>query len=73
LAIKKGNVNQHIFMTRRSYALAFAAVTLRFYIWLFQVLGDGVVFENNYLIIALLSWIPNLIVVGKNKYREFGN
>jgi len=63
LAIKKGNVNQHIFMTRRSYALAFAAVTLRFYIWLFHVLGDGVAFENNYLIIALLSWIPNLILV----------
>ena len=50
-------------MTRRSHALAFAAVTLRFYIWLFHVLGDGVAFENNYLIIALLSWIPNLILV----------
>ena len=62
LAIKKGDVTRHILMTHRSYALAFAAVTLRFYIWLFNVFGDGVEFENNYLIIALLSWIPNLIL-----------
>ena len=60
--IKNGNLKAHKEMAIRSYCLAFAAVTLRFYIWLFNVFGNGVNFENNYLIIALLSWIPNLLV-----------
>jgi uncharacterized membrane protein len=63
LLIKNGKVDAHIKMMRRSYALAFAAVTLRLYIWLFTVLGFGVDFENNYLIIAFLSWVPNLLMV----------
>ncbi|WP_256010138.1 DUF2306 domain-containing protein [Desertivirga xinjiangensis] len=63
LAVKKRQYEAHTRMMRRSYALAFAAVTLRFYIWLFTVLGNGVQFEHNYLIIALLSWIPNLLFV----------
>jgi uncharacterized membrane protein len=75
LLIKNGKVDAHIKMMRRSYALAFAAVTLRFYIWLFTVLGNGVNFENNYLIIAFLSWVPNLLLVelinryGKTPYK----
>ena len=63
LLVKNGKIDEHVKMMRRSYALAFAAVTLRFYIWLFTVLGNGVNFENNYLIIAFLSWVPNLILV----------
>lgn len=63
LLIKKGQIDDHIKMMNRSYALAFGAVTLRFYIWLFSVFGNGVNFENNYLIIAFLSWVPNLILV----------
>ncbi|RFZ92168.1 DUF2306 domain-containing protein [Mucilaginibacter conchicola] len=62
LTILKKNVGRHIKMMRRSYALAFGAVTLRFYIWLFTVLGFGVNFNHNYLIIAFLSWVPNLLV-----------
>jgi uncharacterized membrane protein len=68
--IKKGNVNAHIKMMRCSYALTFAAVTLRFYIWLCYRLGHGVNFEYNYIIIAFLSWVPNLIIAGLiNYYR----
>ncbi|WP_419700797.1 DUF2306 domain-containing protein [Mucilaginibacter sp. NFX135] len=63
LLVKNGKIDEHVKMMRRSYALAFAAVTLRFYIWLFTVLGNGVNFENNYLIIAFLSWVPNLLLV----------
>lgn len=62
LVIKRGNVDTHIKMMRRSYALAFGAVTLRFYIWAFTVFGSGVGFANNYLIIAFLSWVPNLLI-----------
>jgi uncharacterized membrane protein YozB (DUF420 family) len=71
LYITKGNIDSHINMMRRSYAMAFGAVTLRFYIWLFTVLGFGVNFEHNYLIIAFLSWVPNLIIAELiNKYKS---
>ncbi|MEO3402711.1 DUF2306 domain-containing protein [Mucilaginibacter sp. CAU 1740] len=63
LQVKGGNINGHIKMMNRSYALAFGAVTLRFYILMFKVFGNGVDFNNNYLIIAFLSWVPNLILV----------
>ena len=70
ILIKKRNVDAHVMMMRRSYALAFAAVTLRFYIWLLTVLGHGVAFENNYVIIALLSWVPNLLVAELINYYD---
>lgn len=73
LLIKNGNIDGHIKMMRRSYALAFAAVTLRFYIWLFTIFGNGVNFPNNYLIIAFLSWIPNLLLVEWINYRGKNN
>lgn len=68
--IKQGKIQQHINLMRRSYALAFAAITLRFYIWLFAVLGNGVKFDNNYLIIAFLSWVPNLLLVEVINYYD---
>jgi len=70
LLIKNGNVDGHIKMMRRSYALAFAAVTLRFYIWMLTMFGNGVNFQNNYLIIAFLSWIPNLLLVELINYYD---
>jgi uncharacterized membrane protein YozB (DUF420 family) len=63
MMIKKGEVNGHILMMRRSYSLAFAAVTLRFYIWMFTLLGNGVGFAHNYVILAVLSWVPNLLLI----------
>ncbi|MGZ3750437.1 MAG: DUF2306 domain-containing protein [Mucilaginibacter sp.] len=60
--IKSGKVDQHVQMMRRSYALAFAAVTLRFYLWLFNLSGVGLGFENNYVLFAFLSWVPNLVL-----------
>jgi uncharacterized membrane protein len=68
----QGNIPAHICMMRRSYGLAFAAVTLRLYIWLFTVLGNGVNFEHNYLIIAFLSWVPNLLLVETINYYDKG-
>ena len=70
LLIMNGKVDEHVRMMRRSYALAFAAVTLRFYIWLFTIFGNGVNFPNNYLIIAFLSWIPNLLLVEIINYYD---
>jgi hypothetical protein len=60
--VMNGRIDDHIQMMRRSYSLAFAAVTLRLYIWLFSVWGHGVDFKYNYMIIAFASWVPNLIV-----------
>ena len=69
---KNVQIPQHVKMMRRSYALAFAVVTLRFYIYLFTVVGNGVGFAHNYLIIAFLSWVPNLILVEVINYYDRG-
>ncbi|HWD86912.1 MAG TPA: DUF2306 domain-containing protein [Mucilaginibacter sp.] len=73
LHIKERRVDAHVMMMRRSYSLAFAAVTLRFYIWALTMFGHGVAFENNYVIIALLSWIPNLLVAEYINYSHRKN
>ncbi|HZY38552.1 MAG TPA: DUF2306 domain-containing protein [Mucilaginibacter sp.] len=70
LYIKNRKIDEHVYMMRRSYALAFGAVTLRFYIWLCTVFGNGVGFEHNYIIIAFLSWIPNLLLVELINYYD---
>ena len=62
ILIKNRQIDAHIKMMRRSYALAFGAVTLRLYIFLFTIFLNGVAFANNYVIIAFLSWLPNLII-----------
>jgi hypothetical protein len=73
LLVMKGNIEAHIKMMRRSYALAFGAVTLRFYIFMFTVFGNGVNFANNYIIIAFLSWVPNLLLVEAINYYNRNN
>ncbi|PTR00018.1 putative membrane protein DUF2306 [Mucilaginibacter yixingensis] len=71
--VLRGDIQGHIKMMNRSYALAFAAVTLRFYIWMLHQMGVGVAFDNNYLIIAFASWVPNLLLVEwLNRYRMMG-
>jgi uncharacterized membrane protein len=47
----------------RSFALTFAAVTVRAYLQIAQTLPVEVSVEDAYRAIAFLSWIPNLIVV----------
>lgn len=71
--IKGRKIDQHIMMMRRSYALAFAAVMLRFYLWILTISGHGVAFENNYMIIAFSSWVPNLLVAELINYYHRKN
>lgn len=71
--VVNGRIDDHIRMMRRSYGLAFAAVTLRFYIWLFTVFGNGVNFNYNYVVIAFLSWVPNLLLVEMINYFDRKN
>ncbi len=57
-------LNRKILLHRRwmirNYALTFAAVTLRLWQLVFKL--TGVEFIQAYIIVAWLSWIPNLIV-----------
>ncbi len=55
-----GDVSEHRRWMIRSYALTFAAVTLRLYLPLSQLLGFG--FAPSYSAIAWLCWLPNLLV-----------
>lgn len=57
--IRKKQIEAHKQWMIRSYALTFAAVTLRIYLPLFQF-GFGMDFLSAYVIIAWLCWVPNL-------------
>lgn len=61
LSIVKKKVAAHEKWMIRSYALCFAAVTLRLWIPIFMMLL-GFEFLEAYKIIAWLAWVPNLIV-----------
>ena len=59
-AIRRGDVASHREWMVRNFALAFAAVTLRFMLPASMLLGIG--FEDAYRAIAWLCWVPNLAV-----------
>ena len=60
ITIRKGKVNAHRQWMIRSYALAFAAVTLRVWLPTLQY-ALGFSFITAYMIVAWLCWVPNLI------------
>ena len=60
-AILRGDVTTHRRWMLRTFAMTYAAVTLR--LWLFAlipVLGD---FASAYALVPFLCWVPNLLVV----------
>ena len=60
LCIRARKIDAHRRWMIRSYALTFAAVTLRLYIPASQ--AAGIPFETAYPVIAWLCWVPNLLV-----------
>jgi uncharacterized membrane protein len=60
-SIRRKDVESHKAWMIRSYALTFAAVTLRLWLPLFTA-GFGLPFEQAYIAIAWWCWVPNLIV-----------
>jgi hypothetical protein len=66
-------IEPHIKMMRRSYALAFGAVTLRFYTLVCHVWGISLDFSNNYIVIAFLSWVPNILIAEAINYYNRDN
>jgi uncharacterized membrane protein len=68
-AIRRGDVLNHRRWMVRTFALTYAAVTLR--LWLGILIGlqigfggvdEDLAFDRAYLIVPFLAWIPNLIV-----------
>ena len=60
-AIRAKDIATHREWMMRSFALAFAAVTLRIYLGVLQALGFS--FSEAYPVTAWLSWVPNLLLV----------
>ncbi|MBU3012775.1 DUF2306 domain-containing protein [Polaribacter vadi] len=58
--IKKGNIIKHQKLMTYSYAICFAAVTLRIYLPIFIPLFGA--FLPAYKLIAWLCWVPNILV-----------
>lgn len=61
--IRNGNIESHVKWNLRSYALTLSAVTLRFYAYLFDVFNVDLGPRETYIVIAYMSWIPNLLFV----------
>ena len=59
-SIRRKDIDAHKKWMIRSYALTFAAVTLRIWLPMFQY-GFGMEFLTAYVIIAWLCWVPNLL------------
>jgi|tagenome__1003787_1003787.scaffolds.fasta_scaffold20257993_1 uncharacterized membrane protein len=68
-AIRHGDVDRHRRWVVRTFALTYAAVTLR--LWLALLIGvqvglfgldDQVAFDRAYLLVPFLAWVPNLLV-----------
>jgi len=59
---RKGDFLSHTKWNIRSYSLTLSAVTLRFYAYLFDVFEVRMGPKETYILLAYLSWIPNLIV-----------
>lgn len=60
--IKQGDFLAHTKWNIRSYALTLSAVTLRFYAYTFDVFEVRMGPKETYILLAYLSWIPNLII-----------
>ncbi|MCL7754715.1 DUF2306 domain-containing protein [Polaribacter sp. Z022] len=58
--IKKGNIIQHQKLMIYSYAICFAAVTLRIYLPILTPIMGG--FLPAYKLISWLCWVPNIVV-----------
>lgn len=62
LKAKRGDYLSHTKWNIRSYALTLSAVTLRFYAYIFDVLEIRMEPKETYILLAYLSWIPNLLI-----------
>lgn len=73
--IRAGDITTHRAWMLRSYALTFAAVTLRIHLPLLQLAGYR--FDVAYPVVSWIAWVPNLLIVEwfvlARRYREATN
>lgn len=62
LLVKKQLFEKHANWMLRSYALTLSAIGLRTYAWLFDLLNIHMAPRNVYILIAWISWVPNLLI-----------
>lgn len=62
LLVRKKEYERHGNWMLRSYALTLSAVTLRLYAYLFDVFRIEMHPVDTYILLAWLSWVPNLIL-----------
>jgi uncharacterized membrane protein len=67
-AIRRGDVDTHRRWMIRTFALTYAAVTLRLWLFVLMVIQTDLAgvdpqtaFERAYLIVPFLAWVPNLL------------
>jgi uncharacterized membrane protein len=68
-AIRRGDVHTHRRWMIRTFALTYAAVTLRLWLFVLMAIQTGLAgvdaqtaFERAYVIVPFLAWVPNLLV-----------
>jgi len=61
--IRRKELEKHVLWSFRSYALTLSAVTLRLYAYFFDVFNVNLPPLETYILLAYLSWIPNLLIV----------
>lgn len=69
--VKKQRYEAHIKWSIRSYALTLSAVTLRFYAYLFDVFRVELGPRETYILLAYMSWIPNLVFAELLIYMKY--
>lgn len=70
LTIRQRKIQHHRVWMHRSYALAWAAVSLRLWLPLLQGVV-GLSFVASYQTVAWLCWVPNLILIEWILYRSY--
>jgi hypothetical protein len=69
--IKNYDYMAHVKWNMRSFALTLSAVTLRFYAYIFDVLNVDLGPRETYILLAYMSWIPNLLFVELMIYWKY--
>jgi len=69
--IKNHDYMGHVKWNMRSFALTLSAVTLRFYAYIFDVLNVDLPPRETYILLAYMSWIPNLLFVELMIYWKY--
>ncbi|MBP1934477.1 DUF2306 domain-containing protein [Ammoniphilus resinae] len=75
-SIRRKEIEQHQNWMIRNYALTLGAVALRIWMPIFLMFFGRENFDTSYLVIAWISWVPNLViaelVIGWNKQKFSG-